>query len=434
MCFKKIMLSVFLMSMIATSVVFADNELVSIFDDLDNFMEKEGIGTSVQRQDYTSSISNVAENRVVLGNERLFTEYAYLIDGKKIGIVTNQTGVNSKGEPTVERLKYYTKGTLIAAYSPEHGLDGKAKAGAYVNSYIDTVLGIPVYSLYGKTREPSQEMLKNIDILLFDMQDIGSRTYTYMSTLNYVMRAGAKYNIPIVVLDRPNPIGGTIVEGHMAKDKYLTFVGVDNLPIAHGMTCGELAQFFNRKIHADITVIPMANYNRNMIWQDTGLPFVATSPNIPDLESAFLYMATGMGEGTGIGQANKFHWIGGKNIKSEEFAKRLNRASLPGVRFEAKSMGERGGVNVIITDYHTFNPAKTGIYALAIANELTTINIPVQKGKTIPMFEKLFGSSEMGNSLRKKQSAEEIVRSYQGELNEFKQIRKNYLIYPEMIK
>lgn len=407
---------------LVTNISFADSTLTPVFQDLDTLLLSE-------KTQITQPAPVPSSQNVILGNERLFSEYRHLIEGKRVGIVTNQTGVDSKGVRTVERLLQTPYTTLVAAYSPEHGLDGKASAGKYVGSYQDRNLGIPVYSLYGSTREPSRQMLQGIDVLLFDMQDIGSRTYTYMSTLNYVMKACAKYNIPLVVLDRPNPLGGSIVEGHIAKDKYLTFVGVDNLPLAHGMTCGELANFFNRKIHANITVIPMKGYRRSMIWQDTGLPFVMTSPNIPDVESAFLYMATGMGEGTGLGQANKFHWVGGKKIDANRFAQELNASNLPGVRFEPKQIGNRGGVNVVITDYHTFNPAKTGMYTLAIANRQADISIPRQTGKSIPMFEKLFGSDEMGKMLLKKSTGEEIIQSYQQELNQFKRERKQYLLY-----
>lgn len=424
---KKKLSALCLATLLLTHHSFAQESLDDIFDYLDSVQSSQA-HTTVKKMIPKTSLKKQTET-VTLGNERLLTEFTHLIEGKRIGLVTNHTGINSKGESTVDVLLQYPNAQLVAAYSPEHGLDGKAKAGAYVTSYTDKARNLPVFSLYGKTREPSAQMLSNVDVLVFDMQDIGSRTYTYMSTLNYVMKAGAKHKIPVIVLDRPNPVGGTIVEGHIAKDKYLTFVGVDNLPIAHGMTCGELAKFFNRKIGADLTVIEMKNYSRSMVWQDTGLPFIQTSPNIPDIESAFLYMATGMGEGTGIGQSKKFHWIGGKNINSVEFADKLNQSGLNGVRFEPFTIGQRGGVNVIITDYRSFNPAKTGIYALATANQLSPIHIPTEKKGVIPMFEKLFGSNAMGLSLKAKQSPEEIIASYQTELDEFKELRKNYLLY-----
>ena len=376
-----------------------------------------------------TSLTNPQIQRVVLGNERITSDYASLIDGKRVGLVTNQTGINADGVKTVDLLYNYPKASLTSIYSPEHGLDGTAKAGEYVDSYTDTRLNLPVYSLYGKTREPSKAMLENVDILLFDMQDIGSRTYTYISTLNYVMKAAAKYDKTVIVLDRPNPLGGTIVDGYIAKDKYLTFVGVDNLPIQHGMTVGELAQFFNRKINCKLEIVPMQNYNRDMVWQDTGLSFVATSPNIPNIQSAFGYIATGMGEGTTVGQSDKFTWIGSTGLSSEVYAQKLNAAGLSGVEFVAETKSSRGGARLVITNYKTFNPTKTCIYALTIANQLKTVTVPVETNGTIPMFEKIWGGTEFGLALKNKWTAEQVIASYQTELNSFKAIRKNYLIY-----
>lgn len=370
----------------------------------------------------------INSEKVILGNERLIEEYSNLIDGKNIGLITNMTGINSKGEYTYNILKNYKTTNLVALYSPEHGLDGNFSAGEYVESYIDSKLNLPVYSLYGKTREPSQDMLKGVDVLIFDMQDIGSRTYTYMSTLNYVMKAAKKADIKIVVLDRPNPLGDK-VSGFTLKNKYKTFVGVDTMPMAHGMTAGELANFFNRNIGADLKVIEMKNYSRNMIWQDTGLKFVQTSPNIPNIKSAFLYMATGIGDGTGLGMDEKFNFVGAKNLNANEFAKKLNSYNLSGVKFEAKTLGSRGGVNVIITDYKTFNPQLTGVYILATANQLTTLNIPQESNGVIPMFEKIWGTDEMGKMLLKKSSPQEIEKAFEDDIENFKALRQQYLIY-----
>lgn len=367
--------------------------------------------------------------RVILGNERLLSEYSHLIKGKNVGLITNQTGIDSRGARTVDKLVNYPETNLIAIYSPEHGLDGIQKAGAYVPSYTDERLNLPVYSLYGATREPSKAMLKGIDVLIFDIQDIGSRTYTYVSTMNYAMKAASKEGIKFVVLDRPNPLGGKIVEGFMLENKYKTFVGVDNMPMAHGMTIGELAKYYNRQINADLEVIPMINWSRSMIWQDTGLPFAQTSPNIPNLESAFNYMATGIGDGTGLGQGDKFTWVGGKTIDSNEFARRLNSYNLPGIKFTPESKNDRGGVRLTITDYHLFNPQLTGTYILATANQIGEINIPRENDGKIPMFEKIHGSDKMGNALLRKANPEEIVNEYQRELEQFKNIRKQYLIY-----
>lgn len=370
----------------------------------------------------------VQGNRVVLGNERLFTEYSYLINGKNLGLITNQTGVDGQGTPLASKLKAYPGAKLVALYSPEHGLDGKQPAGEYVESYFDSSLNLPVYSLYGKTRKPSMEMLQGVDVLLFDMQDIGSRTYTYISTLNYAMRAAREAGIPIVVLDRPNPLGGNIVEGYIREKPFFSFVGIDQMPMAHGMTVGELGLFFNREIKADLKIVPLKNWTRDMVWQDTGLVFGQTSPNIPDLSSAFLYMATGSGEGTGIGQDEKFHWVGGKDINSKEYARRLNAAGLPGVKFIPVDKGSRGGVRLEVTDYSSFNPARTGIYTLAIANQIRPINIP-ELQKPYHMFYLIQGSTRIADMFRRGQSPESIVADYQRDVQEFKNIRQAYLLY-----
>lgn len=381
---------------------------------------------------YTGDTSPVpepeTEERVILGNERILGEYRHLVEGKRVGLITNQTGVDAAGVPTEDRLMADPGVNLVALYSPEHGLDGKTKAGAWVESYVDPKTKLPVYSLYGQTRKPSPSMLKGVDVLLYDMQDIGSRTYTYISTLNYAMRAAKENNIPIVVLDRPNPLGGEIVEGYMREDRFQSFVGVDRMPMAHGMTAGELGQYFNRNIGANLIVVPMKNWTRNMVWEDTGLPFKQTSPNIPNLESAILYMATGSGEGTGIGQSDYFHWVGGKNLNSQAYANALNRAGLEGVRFVPQNKGNRGGVNVVITDPHKINPARVGIYTLATANRMRPITVPQLK-KPYHMFYLIMGNEKYAQDFRAKKSPEEIVKSYQKDINEFKQIRQQYLIY-----
>ena len=264
--------------------------------------------------------------------------------------------------------------------------------------------------------------------LLFDIQDIGARTYTYISTMNYAMVAAKRDNKRIIVLDRPNPVGGVIVEGPILEDKFISFVGIDNLPKAHGMTVGEVALFFNRKIGANLTVVPMDGYTRQMVFQDTGLPWVQTSPNIPDLESVFGYMSTGLGEGTGIYQADKFKWIGGAGIDSVKFAKLLNDARLPGVTFIPENRGAAGGVRLRIDDYRLFNPAKSGIYALAYAKQLNNFKVP-KSGTTIVMFDKIMGTDKIGQYLEQRLTPQQIVDRYSPQLNLFKQERQKYLIY-----
>lgn len=365
---------------------------------------------------------------IKLGNEVLLESYFPLIEGKNVGLVTNQTGVDSRGISFIEVLAA-TEGTKLAAlYGPEHGIDGIDRAGAWVMSYVHPKLGIPVYSLYGATRMPTQMMLKGIDVLLFDIQDIGARTYTYMSTLQYCLVAAKKYNKPLIVLDRPNPLGGMIVEGPVLEDPFKSFMGVDNLPMAHGMTAGELALFFNRHIWADMTVVPMENYHRVMVFLDTGLPFVQTSPNIPDLNSLYGYMVTGLGGGTGVFQAEKFNWVGGKGLDAARFAELLNGAGLPGVLFTPEVRGTAGGVRLEIQDPYSFNPAKTGIYALSYAFMLGDFKVPKSTPDNVVIFDKVMGTDKIGQYLEEELTPQQIVANYTPMLQRFKQEREHYLL------
>ncbi len=368
---------------------------------------------------------------VKLGNEVLLEKQMHLVRGKRVGLVTNQTGVDGRGRSLVNVFAEHPEINLVALYAPEHGIDGQAKAGAYVPSTVHPTLGIPIHSLYGPTRKPSAAMMAGVDVLVFDMQDVGSRTYTYMSTMNYCMVAAKENNKPIVILDRPNPVGGLIVEGPVMEDRFITFVGVDNLPMAHGMTAGELALFFNRKIGADVKVVKMEGYTRDMIWQNTGLTWVQTSPNIPTIESAFGYMATGLGEGTGIYMADRFQWIGGKGINANTFANLLNNAGLPGVIFVPELINGVGGVRLNITDYRMFNPARSGFFALAYAKQLTNFTVP-KSGSTaasIVMFDKIMGTDKVGQWLEQRLTPQQILANYSPGLNKFKEERKQYLIY-----
>jgi uncharacterized protein YbbC (DUF1343 family) len=365
---------------------------------------------------------------IKLGNEVLLESYFHLIEGKKVGLVTNQTGVDSRGVSIIDILAA-TEGTkLVALYGPEHGIDGIDRAGSWVVSYTHPKYGIPVYSLYGATRMPTQMMLQGINVLLFDIQDIGARTYTYMSTLQYCLVAAKKYNKPLIVLDRPNPLGGMIVEGPVLEDPFKSFMGVDNLPMAHGMTAGELALFFNRHIWANLTVVPMENYHRAMVFLDTGLPFVQTSPNIPDLNSLYGYMVTGLGGGTGVFQAEKFNWVGGKGLDAARFAELLNGAGLPGVLFTPEVRGTAGGVRLEIRDPYSFNPAKTGIYALSYAFMLGDFKVPKSTPDNVVMFDKVMGTDKIGQYLEEGLTPQQIVANYTPMLQRFKQERMHYLL------
>ena len=366
--------------------------------------------------------------KIKLGNEVLFERYGSLLKGKRIGLITNQTGLNSRFESTAELLANNNQTMLVALFTPEHGWDGKAKAGEYVESYLHDQFKIPVYSLYGPTRKPAPNMLENLDLLLFDIQDIGARSYTYISTLNYCMQAAKENGKTIIVLDRPNPLGGLTVDGPVSEEDFLSFVGVDILPMAHGMTVGELARYFNRHIGVKLIVVPMDGYTRDMMFPDTGLHWIPTSPMIPDFLSALGYMATGLGEGTGIRQDDYFKWVGGKNINSIVFAQDLNRIGLPGVRFIPQTKGESGGVQLNITNIRTFQPAYTGLCILSCVHKLIFYPVP-KSDKELTMFDKIMGTALIGNLIENDASYQDLQNAYQESLENFKKERIKYLIY-----
>ena len=261
------------------------------------------------------------------------------IKGKKVGLITNQTGIDSNLKSTIELLLENKDVNLVALFAPEHGIKGSFYAGENVKSSKKKAL--PIHSLHGATRRPSKAMLKNIDVLIYDIQDGGVRTYTYASTLYYVMEEAAKHQIKVVVLDRPNPISGEIVDGPMLDEKkWRSFIGYINTPYCHGMTIGELATFFNTeyRVKCDLNVVKMKGYSRNMSFDQTGLPWIPASPNVPESNSPLFMATTGLiGElgivNIGIGYTLPFKIVGAPWINSEKFAAHLNKQNLKGVHF-----------------------------------------------------------------------------------------------------
>ncbi|QQE73047.1 DUF1343 domain-containing protein [Brevibacillus composti] len=372
--------------------------------------------------------SSANTTAVLLGSDVLFSQFSDLIEGKKVGLLTNQTGVGSKGVSTIDALRRERNVQLTALFTPEHGLYGKIPAGEQVASFHHPVYGIPVYSLYGAVRKPTPEMLASVDMLLVDLQDSGAGRDTYLTTLYQCMSAAKEQGKPIVVLDRPNPLGGTIVEGPVLAPDFRSPVGVDTLPLAHGMTIGELARFFNRQLDAPLTVIPMKGYTRQMNYLDTGLAWIPSSPQFPDLAAVFGYMATGLGEGTPVTAQDHFRWIGGPGIDSGRYADLLNGALLPGVIFLPENKEGMGGVRLHITDPLRFNPARTGLYALAYAHQLHPFPVP-KSGSSQSMFDLLMGTDKIGQYLEQGLSPQQIEQQYASDLAAFRKLREMHLIY-----
>ncbi|WP_375566775.1 exo-beta-N-acetylmuramidase NamZ domain-containing protein [Bacillus pumilus] len=378
---------------------------------------------------------------VKTGIETLLSGNLSWLKGKRVGLITNPTGIDANMKSSVDLLFEHPSIKLTALYGPEHGVRGDAQAGEGVESYTDEKTGLPVYSLYGKTRKPTPDMLKNVDVLLFDIQDVGARYYTYIYTMAYAMEAAKENNIPFVVLDRPNPIGGLKVEGPVLEPEHASFVGLYPIPLRHGMTTGELAKFFNKEFHinADVTVIKMKNWKRSMTFDDTKLPFVLPSPNMPTVDSTFVYPATGLIEGTNVsegrGTTKPFELIGAPYINSSELADHLNQLKLKGVQFRpvsftptfSKHAGKLShGVQLYVTDRSSFEAVKTGLSIIKAIHDLYPKDFQfLQTGS----FDKLIGNGWMKEEINQGTSVKHIMKRYHHDLKSFEKKRKKYLIY-----
>jgi uncharacterized protein YbbC (DUF1343 family) len=276
-----------------------------------------------------------------VGEEVLLNDRMDLLKGKRVGLITNPTGVDRSLKSIVDTFYHNKNIHLTALFGPEHGVRGSEDAGAYVPFYIDKKTHIPVYSLYGETKKPTPEMLKNVDVLVFDIQDVGTRFYTYIYTMAYAMQAAKENHIPFIVLDRPNPLGGTKVEGPVLDPKYSSFVGMYPIALRHGMTVGELAKYFNNEfnIGADLTVVKMKGWKRNEYYDETPLQWVMPSPNMPTLDTALVYPGAALFEGTNVsegrGTTRPFELIGAPYIDGDVLAQKLNELKLPGVVFRS---------------------------------------------------------------------------------------------------
>lgn len=392
-----------------------------------------------------------AEAKVKVGSDLFFTkDHAALLKDKKIGLITNHTAVNSTMESTVTLLKKNAKiynYTIAAFFAPEHGITGKSHASEQILDEKDED-NIPIFSLHGKNRRPTKEMLKNVNLLVFDIQDIGSRSYTYISTLFYAMEEAAKLGIEVVVLDRPNPINGVVIDGPMLDDPLRSIVGYINVPYCHGMTIGELAQFFNAeyKIGCKLHVVKMKGWNRKMSFPDTGLAWIPTSPNIPEATTPFYYPMTGLiGElqivNIGVGYTLPFKVIGAPWIDAKRFTQKLNDQKFPGVYFEPFyykpfygrfKNEECEGALIIVKNHLIYKPVSTQYLMIGILKALYPDHfqaaIEASKDRK-EMFTKVNGSPEIYKIMTELNNIVWKLRAFQEkERRDFSELRKKYLI------
>jgi uncharacterized protein YbbC (DUF1343 family) len=373
---------------------------------------------------------------VQVGLDVLEAEKFAPLRGKHIGLITNHTGLDSQGRSTIDLLSRASGLQLIALFSPEHGLAGRNDER--VASTKDAATGLPIYSLYADTLRPTDAMLNGIDALVFDVQDAGVRFYTYTSTMAYCMEEAAKRNIAFYVLDRPNPIGGEIVEGPMLDADKTSFTAYYPLPVRYGLTIGELAQLFNGENHigCDLHVIAMKNWKRNYFFDSTGIRWIPPSPNLRTTKGAVLYpgleILQNAGVSVGRGTETPFEEFGAPWISGDEVAAALNARHLPGLRFTAQPFipvvglysGQRcGGVAVRVTDKQAVRAMRMGMEIAVVLKQMYPSNFDVAK------LLLLTGNAEMMRRLQDGTPVDQIVGSWSNDLAAFDASRRKYFLY-----
>lgn len=365
-----------------------------------------------------------------------------LFAGKRVGLITNPTGVNERLESSIDILR--GKVNLVRLFSPEHGVRGDIQAGVKVGNYIDEKTGIPVTTLYGKSKKPSKEMLEDIDILAIDIQDVGSRLYTYLYTMSYCMEGCAQQQKTFVVFDRPNPLGGEVVEGNLIRDGFTSFVGLHPIPYRYGLTIGEVANFFNEEfqINCDVKVIPMDGWKRDMFYEETGLFWVTPSPNMPTVDTAFAYNSTCLFEGTNIsegrGTTKPFELAGAPWLDADDLAKRMNGLKLEGVLFRPAYFTPTfskhkdtlcKGVQLHITDRKIFSAVKTGLHLLEHIKRLSGDEFEYLKAYT-PTGKPMIDYNTGSDFIRRHDfSAKEVYEKWDKEAKEFNIRKTKYHLY-----
>ena len=376
------------------------------------------------------------------------------LKGKRVGLLTNPSGVDRQLKPTIDILRENVN--LVALYAPEHGVRGDIWAGGKVEAGKDPATGLPVYSLYGATRQPTPEMLKDIEILVYDIQDVGSRSYTFISCLGLAMRTCASMGIPVMVLDRPNPLGGLKVEGSLVRDGFYSYVSQYRIPYIYGLTVGELATLINEEglnrgqkgneeaLKCSLTVIPMEGWERSMTYERTGLPWVMPSPNIPYPRSAMCYPCSGLtGEfndylNIGIGYTIPFDAFAAEWIDADSLKAKLDSYKVPGVAWRtvhytpfygscAKKLIH--GVQYYFTDYEAAPLTLIQFYVMQAVYELYKKNPFEQSAGRLSMFNKVCGTDFVSKEFSKRFRVSDIERFWKADVEQFRALSKKYYIY-----
>ena len=376
--------------------------------------------------------------------------------GKKVGLVTNPSGVDSKLRSTIDILYHAPGVELVALYGPEHGVRGDVYAGGKVSDTKDEATGLPVHSLYGSTRKPTPEMLKGIDVMVYDIQDVGVRSYTFISTLGLVMQACAAEGIEVVVLDRPNPLGGNKIEGSYVEPGFYSFVSQYKIPYIYGLTVGEFAEFINEEglnkgqkgnephQKCKLTVVPMEGWERDMLYEDTGLPWVLPSPNIPFKETPMYYAAAGVcGElygfmNIGIGYTLPFQLFGATWLDAVKLKEKLDSYGLPGISFRTIwfkpfSGSQKGqlvqGLQYFFTDYEKARVTETQFYVIQAVKELYPDKGAFDIISGYGLFDKVCGTDYVRLQLSKGYKVADIQSFWRKDEDSFRAISQKYHIY-----
>jgi uncharacterized protein YbbC (DUF1343 family) len=386
--------------------------------------------------------------RVVLGLERLLTERAALLRGARVGLICNQASVDHELRHAADLFKEGRGWRLTALFGPQHGIRGTEQDNMDETPHgVDRETGVPVYSLYSETREPTEEMLREVDVLVVDLQDVGCRIYTFIYTMMNALRAAARYGKRVIVCDRPNPIGGVAVEGNVLERGQESFVGQYPLPTRHGMTIGELALMFNEEIGCDLEVVAMRGWGRELWFDETDVPWVMPSPNMPTLETATVFPGTVHLEGTqmseGRGTTRPFELVGAPYIEAAEYARRLTAYGFSGVRFRAcyfkptfqKHAGRVcGGVQIHVTERGGFRPVEVGLAIIREARALYGDSFrwrepPYEYEYERNPFDVIAGTTSLREALERGASIEELARGWEAELAAFRLRRERFLLY-----